>query len=185
MAQRFWKDQGSIPDKGNALFWSLKIPRQTLVSSQSKVWLKDSERIRITRKSKPVTKDVCNSLWQHRTRLLPVFCTAYKTELRNVTSISTWIPRYFHKEPEIERPAVCQQFRGENQGRDLTAVTRSREQLNTRTVIYTWIMSSASRREVTKRKLSNKNAKQSHYRPQVPGGFQEVKVPRLRDNGPG
>jgi len=27
--------------------------------------------------------------------------------------------------------------------------------------------------------------KQSHYRPEVPRGFQEVKVPRLRDNGPG
>jgi len=26
---------------------------------------------------------------------------------------------------------------------------------------------------------------QSHYRPEVPRGFQEVKVPRLRDNGPG
>jgi len=26
---------------------------------------------------------------------------------------------------------------------------------------------------------------QSHYRPEVPGSFQEVKVPRLRDNGPG
>jgi len=25
---------------------------------------------------------------------------------------------------------------------------------------------------------------QSHYRPEVPRGFQEVKVPRLRDNGP-
>ena len=25
----------------------------------------------------------------------------------------------------------------------------------------------------------------SHYRPEVPRGFQEVKVPRLRDNGPG
>ena len=25
----------------------------------------------------------------------------------------------------------------------------------------------------------------SHYRPDVPRGFQEVKVPRLRDNGPG
>ena len=24
---------------------------------------------------------------------------------------------------------------------------------------------------------------QSHYRPEVPRGFQEVKVPRLRDNG--
>jgi hypothetical protein len=24
-----------------------------------------------------------------------------------------------------------------------------------------------------------------HYRPEVPGGFQEVKVPSLRDNGPG
>ena len=27
--------------------------------------------------------------------------------------------------------------------------------------------------------------KPSHYRPEVPRGFQEVKVPRLRDNGPG
>ena len=27
--------------------------------------------------------------------------------------------------------------------------------------------------------------KQFHYRPEVPRGFQEVKVPRLRDNGPG
>jgi len=26
---------------------------------------------------------------------------------------------------------------------------------------------------------------QSHYRPDIPGGFQEVKFPRLRDNGPG
>jgi len=26
---------------------------------------------------------------------------------------------------------------------------------------------------------------QSHYRPEVPGGFQEVKVPRLRDSDPG
>jgi len=26
---------------------------------------------------------------------------------------------------------------------------------------------------------------QSHYRPDVPRGFQEVKVPRLRDNGTG
>ena len=26
---------------------------------------------------------------------------------------------------------------------------------------------------------------QSCYRPEVPRGFQEVKVPRLRDNGPG
>jgi len=25
---------------------------------------------------------------------------------------------------------------------------------------------------------------QSHYRPEVPRGFQEVKVPRLRDSGP-
>ena len=25
---------------------------------------------------------------------------------------------------------------------------------------------------------------QSHYRPEVPRGFQEVKVPRLRDDGP-
>jgi len=26
---------------------------------------------------------------------------------------------------------------------------------------------------------------QFHYKPEVPGGFQKVKVPRLRDNGPG
>jgi hypothetical protein len=26
---------------------------------------------------------------------------------------------------------------------------------------------------------------QSHYRPKVPRGFQEIKVPRLHDNGPG
>jgi len=26
---------------------------------------------------------------------------------------------------------------------------------------------------------------QSHYRPEVPRGFEEVKVPRLRNNGPG
>jgi len=25
----------------------------------------------------------------------------------------------------------------------------------------------------------------SHYRPEIHGGFQEVKVPRLSDNGPG
>jgi len=31
------------------------------------------------------------------------------------------------------------------------------------------------------RKISN----QSHYRPEVPRGFQEITVPRLRDNGPG
>ena len=32
---------------------------------------------------------------------------------------------------------------------------------------------------------AKKKITQSHYRPGVPGGFQEVKVPRLRDNGPG
>ena len=30
-----------------------------------------------------------------------------------------------------------------------------------------------------------KKVNQSHYRPEVPRGFQEVNVPRLRDNGPG
>ena len=30
-----------------------------------------------------------------------------------------------------------------------------------------------------------KKKNQSHYRPEVPRGFQEVKVPRLRDNGTG
>ena len=32
---------------------------------------------------------------------------------------------------------------------------------------------------------SSKKVNQSHYRPEVPRGFQEIKVPRLRDNGPG
>jgi len=31
----------------------------------------------------------------------------------------------------------------------------------------------------------NVKVNQSHYRPEVPSGFQEVKVPRLRDNSPG
>jgi hypothetical protein len=30
-----------------------------------------------------------------------------------------------------------------------------------------------------------KKLNQSHYRPEMPGGFQEVKVPRLRNNSPG
>jgi len=30
-----------------------------------------------------------------------------------------------------------------------------------------------------------KKVNQSRYRPEVPRGFQEVKVPRLHDNGPG
>ena len=30
-----------------------------------------------------------------------------------------------------------------------------------------------------------KKVNQSHYRPEVPRGFQEVKVLRLRDSGPG
>jgi len=29
-----------------------------------------------------------------------------------------------------------------------------------------------------------KRVNQSHYRPEVPRGFQEIKVPRLHDNGP-
>jgi len=35
------------------------------------------------------------------------------------------------------------------------------------------------------RAISVYHVKQSHYRPEVSRGFQEVKVPRLRDNGPG
>jgi len=34
-------------------------------------------------------------------------------------------------------------------------------------------------------RLKKLKVKQSHYRPEVPRGFQEVKVPRLRDNVPG
>ena len=33
---------------------------------------------------------------------------------------------------------------------------------------------------VKKKKIINK----SHYRPEMPRGFQEIKFPRLRDNGP-
>jgi len=33
--------------------------------------------------------------------------------------------------------------------------------------------------------LSDKQVNQSHYRPEVPREFQEVKVPGLSDNGPG
>ena len=33
-------------------------------------------------------------------------------------------------------------------------------------------------------KVKKKKVNQSHYRPEVPRGFQEVKVPRLRDNDP-
>jgi len=32
--------------------------------------------------------------------------------------------------------------------------------------------------------LESDTSLQSHYRPEVPRGFQEVKVPRLRDNAP-
>jgi len=32
---------------------------------------------------------------------------------------------------------------------------------------------------------TDKKVNQSLYMPEVPRGFQEVKVPRLRDNGPG
>jgi len=31
---------------------------------------------------------------------------------------------------------------------------------------------------------NNNKVNESHYRPEGPRGFQEVKVPRLRDNGP-
>ena len=34
-------------------------------------------------------------------------------------------------------------------------------------------------------KIKKKKVNQSHYRPEVPRGFQEVKIPRLRGNGPG
>jgi len=35
------------------------------------------------------------------------------------------------------------------------------------------------------RETIGKKVNQSHYRPEVPRRFQEVKVPRLCDNGPG
>jgi len=34
-------------------------------------------------------------------------------------------------------------------------------------------------------KSSKNKVNQSHYRPEMPRGFQEVEVPRLRDHGPG
>jgi len=40
-------------------------------------------------------------------------------------------------------------------------------------------------RESSFNRLKKVKVNQSHYRPDVPRGFQEVKVPRLRDNGPG
>ena len=33
--------------------------------------------------------------------------------------------------------------------------------------------------------LYKKKVNQSHYRPELPRGFQEVKILRLHDNGPG
>jgi len=39
-------------------------------------------------------------------------------------------------------------------------------------------------RKVQMRSLVICKVNQSHYRPEVPRGFQEVKVPRLHDNGP-
>jgi hypothetical protein len=44
---------------------------------------------------------------------------------------------------------------------------------------------SISRKSLRIVSIFRKKVKQSHYRPEVPRGFQEVKVPRLRDNGPG
>ena len=37
----------------------------------------------------------------------------------------------------------------------------------------------------TELKLVHVKKTQSHYRPELPRGFQEVKVPRLCNNGPG
>ena len=39
--------------------------------------------------------------------------------------------------------------------------------------------------ETTNKMEDEIKVNQSHYRPDVPRVFQEVKVPRLRDNGPG
>ena len=47
-------------------------------------------------------------------------------------------------------------------------------------MIVTNLFPANSRRNIVKVKLN-----QSHYRPEVPRGSQKVKVPRLRDNGPG
>jgi len=48
----------------------------------------------------------------------------------------------------------------------------------------TWSLT--MREERTVRFFENRvKVNQSHYRPEVPTGFQEVKVSRLRDNGTG
>jgi len=44
-----------------------------------------------------------------------------------------------------------------------------------KTVSYMTLVTSTSKIKVN----------QAHYRPEMPRGFQEVKVPRLGDNGPG
>jgi len=44
---------------------------------------------------------------------------------------------------------------------------------------------SATCRKVAGSNLNGSMVNQSHYRPEVPRGFQEVKVPRLRDKGTG
>jgi len=56
--------------------------------------------------------------------------------------------------------------------------------------IYTQIIHRTSQLTTLVGRLSgiraqSKKVNQSHYRPDVPRGFQEVKVPRLRNNGPG
>jgi len=59
-------------------------------------------------------------------------------------------------------------------------------------VLFFPIESNFSRTSVLRNSITSKTVcmcvkvkvNQSHYRPEVPRGFQEVKVPRLRNNGP-
>jgi hypothetical protein len=51
---------------------------------------------------------------------------------------------------------------------------------------YPWsYVGRAASQEFFSKSTEKVKVNQSHYRPEVPRGFQEVKVPRLRDNGPG
>ena len=73
----------------------------------------------------------------------------------------------------------------------LTQCIRMSRMLTSRTVQYSdWFLMTACIRMCFAIKCKEyfrvvKKVNQSHYRSEVTRGFQEVKVPRLRDNGPG
>ena len=51
--------------------------------------------------------------------------------------------------------------------------------------IYIYIYKKHVKFDLYKKPKQHIKANQFHYRPEVPRGFQEFKVPRLRDNCPG